>query len=68
MRTFAAGMRLDSSPPAARRVLFIVLAGVVYFYPTYSHGLLLLGFLWDVTAPPFMLLLAMRTEHAEVAS
>jgi uncharacterized protein (TIGR03382 family) len=35
-----------------------VLAGVVYFYPTYSHRLLLIGFPWGITAPLFMLLLA----------
>lgn len=34
------------------------LAGVVYFYPTYSYRLLLVGFPWAVTAPLFMLLLA----------
>jgi hypothetical protein len=34
------------------------LAGVVYFYPTYSSRLLLLGFPWGITAPLFMLLLA----------
>ncbi len=34
-----------------------VLAGVVYFYPTYSYTLLLLGFPWGITAPLFMLLL-----------
>jgi hypothetical protein len=40
-----------------------VLAGVVYFYPTYSNKLLLLGFPWGITAPLFMLLLgiALRT-------
>lgn len=35
-----------------------VLAGVVYFYPTYSSTLLLLGFPWAITAPLFMALLA----------
>ena len=35
-----------------------VLAGVVYFYPTYSSRLLLIGFPWGITAPLFMLLLA----------
>ena len=34
------------------------LAGVVYFYPTYSYRLLLLGFPWAVTAPLFMMFLA----------
>lgn len=31
---------------------------VVYFYPTYSQNLLFLGFPWALTAPLFMLLLA----------
>jgi hypothetical protein len=35
------------------------LISIVYFYPTYSHNLLLLGFPWAVTAPMFMLMLAM---------
>ena len=37
-----------------------VLAGVVYFYPTYSNKLLMLGFPWGITAPLFMLLLALE--------
>ncbi|MBD0286634.1 MAG: hypothetical protein M3342_18960 [Bacteroidota bacterium] len=32
---------------------------VVYFYPTYSYDLLMLGFPWAVTAPLFMLMLAL---------
>ena len=39
-------------------VLTTALAGIVYFYPTYSNRLLLLGFPWGITAPLFMLLLA----------
>lgn len=35
------------------------LAGIVYFYPTYSTRLLFLGFPWAVTAPLVMLLLAL---------
>jgi hypothetical protein len=35
------------------------LISVVYFYPTYSYKLLLLGFPWAITAPLFMLLLAL---------
>jgi hypothetical protein len=31
---------------------------IVYFYPDYSYNLLLLGFPWAITAPLFMLLLA----------
>ena len=34
------------------------LISMVYFYPTYSYNLLLLGFPWAVTAPLSMLLLA----------
>ena len=34
------------------------LAGVVYFYPTFSNRLLLVGFPWAVTAPLFMMFLA----------
>lgn len=50
-------------------VVATVLAGVVYFYPTYSYKLLLLGFPWGITAPLFMLLLAiaLRTGHTESA-
>ena len=35
-----------------------VLAGVVYLHSTYSNKLLLLGFPWGVTAPLFMLFVA----------
>ena len=35
-----------------------LLIGVVYFYPTYSPKLLFLAFPWGITAPVFMLLLA----------
>jgi heme/copper-type cytochrome/quinol oxidase subunit 4 len=34
------------------------LISIVYFYPTFSNRLLFLGFPWAVTAPLFMLLLA----------
>lgn len=44
---------------AVAHVVATVLAGVVYFYPTYSHKLLLLGFPWGVTAPAAMLLLGL---------
>jgi hypothetical protein len=55
-----------SSTAAERRLHFAgmahvvatVLSGVVYFYPTYSFRLLLLGFPWAITAPLFMVLLA----------
>lgn len=36
------------------------LIAVVYFYPTYSETLLLLGFPWAITAPLFMILLALQ--------
>jgi hypothetical protein len=47
-----------------------VLAGIVYFYPTYSYQLLLLGFPWGVTAPLSMLLLgiALRTRATQGAT
>jgi len=35
------------------------LISIVYFYPDYSFDLLILGFPWIVTAPLFMLLLAL---------
>lgn len=35
------------------------LIAFVYFYPTYSTSLLFVGFPWAVTAPAFMLLLAL---------
>jgi hypothetical protein len=47
-------------------VVTTVGAGVVYFYPTYSNKLLMLGLPWGITAPLFMLLVgvALRTERA----
>lgn len=44
------------------------LIAVVYFYPTFSTGLLFLGAPWAITAPLFMFLLALllRTRAAEV--
>jgi hypothetical protein len=46
-------------------VVATVLSGVVYFYPTYSNNLLMLGLPWAITAPSFMLLVAMgmRKQH-----
>lgn len=43
------------------------LACVVYFYPTYSTRLLMLGFPWAVTAPVVMILLALalRSQHTQ---
>ncbi|MCP9469471.1 MAG: hypothetical protein NNA31_05660 [Nitrospira sp.] len=42
------------------------LISIVYFYPTFSIGLLFLGFPWVITAPLFMLMLAimMRRRRA----
>jgi len=47
-------------------VVATMLSGIVYFYPTYSQTLLLVGFPWAVTAPLFMVLLAitLRTRDA----
>lgn len=39
-------------------VIVTPLISIVYFYPDYSHKLLLLGFPWAVTAPLSMILLA----------
>ena len=39
---------------------------VVYFYPTYSETLLLLGFPWAITAPLFMILLALNLRSKQV--
>jgi hypothetical protein len=38
---------------------------VVYFYPTFSERLLFLGFPWAITAPLFMLLLAIALRKRE---
>jgi uncharacterized protein (TIGR03382 family) len=44
------------------------LISIVYFYPTYSSNLLFLGFPWAVTAPLFMLMLAimLRRRHTSM--
>jgi hypothetical protein len=44
-----------------------ILAGIVYFYPRYSNTLLLLGFPWGITAPLFMLLLAIALRARAIA-
>ena len=44
------------------------LIGVVYFYPTFSTRLLLLGFPWAITAPVFMLMLAIMLRKRQRAS
>ncbi|NBB92844.1 MAG: hypothetical protein GVY32_06735 [Gammaproteobacteria bacterium] len=46
-------------------VLTTPLIGIVYFYPVYSHGLLMLACPWGVTAPLFMVLLAMVLRNRE---
>ena len=38
---------------------------VVYFYPTYSEALLLLGFPWAITGPVFMVLLALNLRRKQ---
>jgi hypothetical protein len=47
-------------------VVATVLAAIVYFYPTYSNKLLMVGLPWGLTAPLFMVLMALtlRTEHS----
>lgn len=40
-------------------VLTTPLIGIVYFYPVYSHTLLMLGSPWGITAPLFMVLMAL---------
>jgi hypothetical protein len=44
------------------------LISIVYFYPTFSQSLLFLGFPWAITAPLFMVLLAvmLRRRQTEV--
>ncbi len=45
-----------------------VLIGIVYFSPTFSNTLLFLGFPWAVTAPLFMLMLAIMLRRRQSAS
>jgi hypothetical protein len=49
-------------------ILVTPLIGIVYFYPTYSSSLLLLGFPWAITAPVFMLLLAIMLKRRQAES
>ena len=44
------------------------LISIVYFYPRYSQTLLFVGFPWAVTAPAFMLLLAIQLRRKTAAS
>ena len=41
------------------------LISIVYFYPTFSSRLLLLGFPWAITAPLFMLMLAIMLRQRQ---
>ncbi|NEO27347.1 MAG: hypothetical protein F6K03_10745 [Kamptonema sp. SIO4C4] len=41
---------------------------IVYFYPTYSQKLLFLGFPWAITAPLFMVLLAILLRKRKLGS
>jgi hypothetical protein len=45
-----------------------VLSGIVYFYPTFSNKLLLVGFPWAITAPAFMLLLGIALRASDAPS
>jgi heme/copper-type cytochrome/quinol oxidase subunit 4 len=47
-------------------VLVTPLIGIVYFYPAYSQNLLFLGFPWAITAPLFMVLLAIMLRNRRV--
>lgn len=51
-------------------VLVTPLISIVYFYPKFTTGLLLLGSPWAITAPLFMLMLAilLRQRHPPTAS
>jgi hypothetical protein len=41
------------------------LISIVYFYPTFSNKLLFLGFPWAITAPLFMLMLALMLRERQ---
>jgi hypothetical protein len=43
------------------------LISIVYFYPTFSIELLFLGFPWSITAPLFMLMLAIMLRRRGIA-
>ena len=47
--------------------LITPLIAFVYFYPTFSETLLLLGFPWAITAPLFMALLAIMLRRRAVS-
>jgi uncharacterized protein (TIGR03382 family) len=44
------------------------LISIVYFYPTYSTKLLLLGFPWGITAPLFMLMVAIMLRRRRTSA
>lgn len=44
------------------------LISIVYFYPAYSQKLLFLGFPWAITAPLFMVLLAIMLRRRRIGS
>ena len=44
------------------------LISIVYFYPTFSTKLLFLGLPWAITAPLFMLMLAIMLRRRKSAS
>jgi hypothetical protein len=49
-------------------ILVTPLIGIVYFYPTFSPRLLFLGFPWAVTAPLFMIMLAVALRGRKMAA
>jgi hypothetical protein len=49
-------------------VVATALAAVVYFYPTFSNRLLMVGFPWGITAPVTMLLLAVALGRRAVTN
>ena len=48
-------------------VLVTPLISIVYFYPTFSQNLLFLGFPWAITAPLFMVMLAIMLRRRNIA-
>jgi hypothetical protein len=59
------GVERGARIAAMANVVATVLAGVVYFSPTYSTRLLLVGFPWGITAPVFMLLLGIALRRRD---
>jgi len=54
--------------PRGRSGNSVPLIGIVYFAPTFSTRLLFLGFPWAITAPLFMLMLAIMLRRRQSAS